>query len=69
MEWKDISIETYREYRFPDNEIVYIDEPVKLSISDNGHRIVDAAGVGHYIPKGWIHLAFGAKDGKDPYIF
>ena len=69
IQWKDRSVEAYREYRFPEDEVVVITDPIKLAVSENGHRIVDADGVGHYIPKGWIHLLFVSKDGNDPYVF
>lgn len=48
--------EKVRYYRFPNNEIVQIDEPVSLIVSDNGHRLVDKEGRSHYVPYGWVHL-------------
>jgi len=56
--WIDISNEQWRKYRFPDKNVVEIIKPIKLMISGNGHRIVDAGGLGHYIPVGWIHLCW-----------
>lgn len=59
--YKEIDLtgkELWREYRFPGNEIVRLEEPVTLIISDNGHRIVTADGMSHYIPYGWIHLSW-----------
>ena len=47
--------EEWREYRFPGGEIVHIDAPQFLIVSDNGHRI-GAGTVSYYIPYGWIEL-------------
>ena len=59
----DISSEKWREYEF-DNKIIHIDRPLALNVSKNGHRVVDDEGVVHYIPKGWVHLSWKAKDGE-----
>jgi hypothetical protein len=56
-EWTDIASEEYREYTFPKGEKVRIEKPQKLNVSaSGGHRIVDSAGLSHYIPPTWIHL-------------
>lgn len=64
----DISTEAERTYRFPDNQLVTIENPVKLITSPNGHRVADAAGNGHYIPKGWIHLKWVNKPGAPAIV-
>ena len=51
--------ETVRIYRFPGQEIVTINHPQFVIISDNGHRLLDADGVSHYVPYGWIELRWG----------
>lgn len=67
--FSDISSEAYRQYRFADDSIVYIDDPLKLNVSDSGgHRIFDAGGVSHYIPSGWIHLSWRARDGHPNFV-
>lgn len=63
----DISSEEYRTYDFG-NTTVTIKEPLRLAVSNNGHRIFDANGVSHYIPKGWIHLAWKAKTGEPHFV-
>lgn len=64
----DISSEMYRVYEFSGNR-VEIDMPVALHISDRGsHRILDAKGVSHYIPTGWIHLYWEAYDGQPHFV-
>jgi len=55
-DWKDISHELCRAYRFSDGDYVTIQEPIGLIVSKNGHRIVDANEVCHYVPNGWIHM-------------
>jgi hypothetical protein len=66
-EFIDISSEGYREYRFPNGEYVKIDNPQKLSISQHGHRVWDGQ-KSHYIPIGWIHLYWEAKDGQPHFV-
>ena len=48
--------EFWREYVFPGGDVVRIEEPMTLIISEGGHRIVDSAGMSHYVPTGWVHL-------------
>ena len=69
--FSDIDTEVYRIYeyvvdgkRFP----IRIDQPTKLSVSSNGHRVFDDQGVSHYMPKGWIHLYWEAKEGAANFV-
>ena len=64
--FNDISSEAWREYEF-DNKVIHIDEPLALNVSKNGHRVIAADEVVHYIPKGWVHLSWRAKEGE-PHI-
>lgn len=64
LTFNDISAEKWRKYRFPDDTVIKIKEPIKLNVSQNGHRIFDASGHSHYIPMGWIHLEWKVKEGK-----
>lgn len=68
LKFEDISSERYREYRFIAGEIVRIEEPQLIHIGMAGHRIFDAAGISHYIPNGWIHLSWEAKDGEPNFV-
>lgn len=52
----DITSERTRTYVFSGGAEVVIDSPSYLSVSAGGHRLLDAAGTSHYIPKGWIQL-------------
>ena len=67
LKLNDISSESWREYDFGDHQ-VHIDSPLALNVSKaGGHRVIDAEEVSHYVPKGWIHLSWMAKDGQ-PHI-
>jgi len=64
----DISSEQYRTYRFQSGDEVTIKQPTHLSVSTSGHRLFDAEGISHYVPKGWIHLKWKAKDGQPHFV-
>lgn len=69
LEFSDIGTEVSRQYRFPDDAVVWIDEPLKLNVSaSGGHRIFDASGASHYIPSGWVHLSWRVKDGAPNFV-
>lgn len=68
-EFKDISTEEYRVYHFPQLESIRINNPTHLHVSaSGGHRILDADGVSHYIPSGWLHLKWKAKEGEANFV-
>lgn len=64
----DIDSELWREYVFPGEECVVIENPLKLCVKSNGHRVWDAQGISHYIPSGWIHLKWEAKEGGPNFV-
>jgi hypothetical protein len=65
----DISSEKYRVYDFGQYKLVRIDSPLQLSVSSSGgHRILDAQGISHYIPSGWIHLRWEAKANQPHFV-
>lgn len=69
LTFSDISSEKYRSYEFSNGKIIRIDEPLKLNVSPSGgHRVFDSEGVSHYIPKGWVHLQWKAKDGSPHFV-
>ncbi len=69
VEFTDISTEMWREYDFGNDNIITINEPKWLYVSaSGGHRIVDGAGLSHYIPKGWIHLFWQPKQGAPAFV-
>ena len=69
LEFADISSEEWREYRFAGGDVVRIERPLKLNVSESrGHRIFDADGRSHYVPWGWIHLSWGARDGAPNFV-
>lgn len=65
----DISSEASRTYNFGQKGFVKINKPLKLSVSSSGgHRIFTADGQSHYVPAGWIHLSWVAKDGEPHFV-
>jgi hypothetical protein len=68
LEFTDISSEARRLYVFPGGDRVHLREPLYLHVSDNGHRVFTANGESHYIPFGWIHLSWRAKDGQPHFV-
>ena len=68
LTFKNISSEEWRRYIYADGSSILIDEPLALNVSKNGHRLVDAAGTSHYIPKGWKHLKWHVKDGQPHFV-
>lgn len=70
IEFSDLTDEQYRQYEFPGGDIVRIDNPVGLNVSESGgHRVFDKQGIAHYIPKGWIHLTWKVHEGKPIFAF
>ena len=72
-EFIDIDSEEFREYVFqvpnsPFTTTVRINNPKNLSVSNSGHRILDQAGMSHYIPKGWIHLKWKEKENQPNFV-
>ena len=63
----DIDSEISRTYSFSDMNIT-IQNPLKLCVKDNGHRVWDAQGVSHYIPTGWRHLQWTVKDNQPNFV-
>lgn len=68
LSFEDISSEEWREYSFDSGKTLRIEHPLKLHVSENGHRIYDADGVSHYVPFGWIHLRWKAKNGSPNFV-
>lgn len=70
MDFKDLTTELWREYHFPGGEVRRIEAPQKINVSaSGGHRVLDAAGLSHYIPPRWIELTWKVKDGHEPFSF
>ncbi len=77
LEFKDLSDEQYREYVFPNGSVVRINNPKGLNvkappagtIGGGSHRVLDEAGLSHYIPAGWVHLSWKVKEGRSPFAF
>jgi len=70
-DFKDISGETYREYIGPDGKPWYrIEAPQLLAVSKSGgHRVVDAAGVAHYVqPAEQWAIRWRVVEGREPFV-
>ena len=69
LQFTDISSEQQRTYTFPDGELTHIQQPCWLAVSvSGGHRLLDSAGVCHYVPSGWIHLTWVVKDDAPHFV-
>ena len=68
LDFRDISTEEWREYVFSDGCAVRIEAPLRLYVSESGHRVWGADGVSHYVPRGWVHLKWLAKDGTPSQV-
>lgn len=69
LSFTDISSEEYRVYEFNNGKSIRINNPLKLHVSPSGgHRLFDNSGESHYIPKGWVHLHWKAKDGFPNFV-
>ena len=68
LAFEDISSEEWREYVFENGATIRIDQPLKLHVSEDGHRVYDAEGMSHYVPMKWIHLRWKAKDGSPNFV-
>jgi hypothetical protein len=64
LDFKDISSNEWREYHFPNKEVIRLEKPLWLHVSKNGHRVFTEDGLSHYIPNGWLHLTWKA----DPHF-
>ena len=68
LKFTDISSEEWREYIYKDRT-VKIEGPLALNVSKSGgHRLFDEDGISHYVPSGWIHLRWKARDGEPHFV-
>lgn len=67
FEWVSIASEVWRAYVFPEQTVV-IDYPTELSVDEDGHRVLDAQGISHFIPYGWGQLKWETKEGHPKFV-
>lgn len=68
-DFSDISSEAVRTYNFGQKGFVKITNPLYLSVSPSGgHRIFSQDGQSHYVPSGWIHLSWTAREGEPHFV-
>ena len=68
LEFEDISSESWREYLFSDGNVVRIDSPQYIHVSEQGHRVFDGNANSHYIPNKWIHLVWNVKQDNPHFV-
>lgn len=70
LAFSSLESELWRSYTFPGGDVVTINDPQYLNVSSSGgHRVFDAGGISHYIPKGWIHLTWSVKEDQPHFDF
>lgn len=57
----NVSKMSYLYYRYPERENVKIPQPVSLFVGDDGHKVVDAFGAEHFMPRGFFHVKYKIK--------
>ena len=68
LPFTDISSERVRVYTVPGGEVVRIEGPQQLHVSDGGgHRIFAEDGC-HYVAPGWLHLHWTVRDGAPHFV-
>ena len=69
-DFKDITSEEFRVYRFPSGVVVKITNPQRIHVSaSGGARILDGQGVSHYVPTGWVHLFWKVREDAPHFVF
>ena len=71
MKFTDIAgLEDWREYDFGVGRVYRIDNPEQLHVKrkpeGDSHRLIDAQGIRHYVPAGWIGMRFAGQWGVNP---
>lgn len=64
----DVSSEEYREYVFLGKGTVKIERPTHVAVSKSGHRVLDEAGISHFIPAEFQVIHWKAKDGLPHFV-
>jgi len=61
VQLQDLRHEAWRVYTASSGAKVQINAPVGIHEGPNGHFVLDAQGIHHLIPQGWVHLAWLPK--------
>lgn len=70
MEFKDISTEQVRVYRFAGDYSYSVRNPVRIFVAASGsHRIEDDSGALHYISPGFLAISITLKPGNAGWSF
>jgi hypothetical protein len=65
--WVEVK-EEWREYTCCNGTVVRVEKPVMLYVTSGAHRVIDAAGLSHYVPRGWVHLCWQASTGAPRFM-
>lgn len=64
-QFTDISAEAYRTYYWSKDEWLFIENPMRLHVSDSeGHRVASLNGQQYYVKPGWKYIVWGVDDKK-----
>lgn len=66
--WNDITgLEEWRVYDYGDGRTYRIERPVMVNVqrsaAGDSHRLIDEAGIRHYVGKNWVAFSFGGEWG------
>jgi hypothetical protein len=64
----DVTSEEYREYVFIGLGTIKIDSPVAVAVSKSCHRVLDSAGISHFVPAEWQMINWKAKEGQPHFV-
>ena len=64
----NISFELFREYVYPNGAKLRIENPIRLSVERNIHRVTDASGLNYYITPGWLSIVWKSRPGTPNFI-
>lgn len=68
--FKSIKQELFRTYKYANGPALTITAPIALHVSKSGgHRVLDSAGVSHYVAPGWYHLFWRNRKGAVAFAF
>lgn len=67
-EFKDISEESHRTYVWSKDEYLFIENPMRLHVSESGgHRVAALNGQQYYVRPGWLYVTWEVDDGKSTF--
>lgn len=68
LNFKNITNEEYRIYRFPGGEYVRVNGGLWLDDSEPEHKIIDSKDFCHIIASGWLRVKWKVKSAEYPHF-